>query len=493
MYWYSFKVTPKVTGVYEFSQVVRLSDVASSGYKWTGKITYIITVVDLTNITIPSTLSLKVGDTYTFSPVITDSRAETTLTWSSSNTSVVTVANGKITAKAVGTATIFCTASNGVSAQCVVTVSPVLCTGVTMSAATAELTPGATKQLTATVAPTNATNKSLKWATTNANIATVSGSGLVTAVAPGTCNITATTTDGSNKSATCTVTVKAVAVTGVTLSKTEAELFVGWWTKLGATVAPANATNKAVVWSSSNSMVAQVDDDGYVTAVAPGQCDITAKAADGSNQSAACRVNVPGGRLYAENVVGVPSGTLMLPLLLKNAASITGLQFELQLPEGVTVATDGAGQCQASMTERAADQSIIGSRLSNGNYQFVVFSGTSAPLSGSEGVIAYVTLNVDAAMALGEHTFTIKEVELTEVSGASSHHGPQTATLTLTQAMTGDVNGDSKVTVTDAVGIVNYILQRPGAVFISKAADVNGDGEVTISDAVGIINIILNK
>ena len=454
---------------------------------------YNITVVDVTKITIPSTLTVKVGDTYTFSPVITDNRATTTLTWQSSNTSVATITSaGKLTAKAVGTTTITCTAHNGVSAKCVVTVDPVKCTGVTMSPTTATLTPGGTKQLTATVAPSNATNKTLKWTTNNANIATVSNSGLVTAVAPGNCTITATTTDGSNKSATCQITVNAIKATGVTLDKTEAELFVGEKTQLTATVAPANATNKAVTWESSNSGVAQVS-NGQVTAVAPGNCDITVKTTDGSNKTATCKVNVPVGRLYAENAVGVPSGTLLLPVYLKNVTAVTGMQFELQLPEGVTVATDSKGKMQATMSDRAADQSIMGSKMSNGNYQFVVFSGTSAALAGNEGVIAYITLNVGAEMAVGEYTITIKEVELTTVNGESSYHQAQTSKLTLTTAMTGDVNGDGKVTVTDAVGIVNYILHRAPSVFISKAADVNGDGNITISDAVSVVNIVLNK
>ena len=183
----------------------------------------------------------------------------------------------------------------------------------------------------------------------------------------------------------------------------------------------------------------------------------------------------------------------MLPIQLKNTSAITGLQFELQLPSGVTVAKDGADKLIATLSDRAVDQSISGSLLSNGNYQFVVFSGTSSALTGSEGAIAYVTLNVAESMTVGDYTIAVKEVELTKTDGTSKHHKNLTSKLTLTEAMTGDINGDGKVTVTDAVGIVNYILHRAPSVFITKAADVNGDGNISISDAVGVVNIVLNK
>ncbi len=57
----------------------------------------------------------------------------------------------------------------------------------------------------------------------------------------------------------------------------------------------------------------------------------------------------------------------------------------------------------------------------------------------------------------------------------------------------GDVNCDDKVTITDAVSIVNFILGNPSDGFNVKAADVNGDGKVSITDAVGVVNIILNQ
>ena len=148
------------------------------------------------------------GDTYTFSPIITDDRATTSLTWQSSNTSVATINNGVMTTKGLGSTTITCIATNGVSAQCLVTVNPVLVNSLTLNKYDAELITGEELQLSVDVLPNNATNKSVTWSSTNEAVAVVSESGLVTAVGSGTCQVKATANDGSGKTASCLVTVK---------------------------------------------------------------------------------------------------------------------------------------------------------------------------------------------------------------------------------------------------------------------------------------------
>ena len=171
-------------------------------------------------------------------------------------------------------------------------------TGVTLNKTEATLTAkGQTVKLTAMVAPANATNKNVTYATSNEKVATVTPEGLVTAVAKGTADITVTTADG-NKTAVCKVTVNiadqptTVAVTGVTLNKKEATLTAkGQTEKLTATVAPANATNKNVTYATSNEKVATVTPEGLVTAVAKGTADITVRTADG-NKTAVCKVTV---------------------------------------------------------------------------------------------------------------------------------------------------------------------------------------------------------
>lgn len=179
--------------------------------------------------------------------------------------------------------------------------SSVAVTGITVSPTTVSLAVGATRSLTATVSPSNATNKTVNWTSSNSSVATVSSSGVVTAKAVGSATIVATTADGG-KTAYCTVSVTAssVAVTSVTMSRTTASLNVGESVSLSATVAPSNATDKTVTWASSNTSVATVS-GGTVTAKKAGSATITATA---GGKSATCTVTVTDKNATVVNVAG---------------------------------------------------------------------------------------------------------------------------------------------------------------------------------------------
>ncbi len=168
-------------------------------------------------------------------------------------------------------------------------------TSITLAPASASLEVAGTTTLTATVLPTNATNKNVSWKSSNVSVATVSN-GVVKGLTAGTATITATAADGSGVQGVCTVTVKAagpagVKVTKITLDKTTASLEEGKTEKLTATVEPSNATDSKVTWTTSNSSVATVS-DGTITAVKAGTATITATAADGSGIKAECAVTV---------------------------------------------------------------------------------------------------------------------------------------------------------------------------------------------------------
>ena len=172
---------------------------------------------------------------------------------------------------------------------------------ITGLAASLELNEGDTYQLTATVLPENATEKTIAWSSSNSQTASVSGTGLVKAEAAGTAVITAAC---GGKSATCTVTViKAeeppvvdpeVPVSAVTLDVTSLTLLKGATYTLTATVAPEDATDKTVSWSSSDPAVVTVE-NGVLYAVAPGNAVITAKAGDIEATCAVCVKEVNAG------------------------------------------------------------------------------------------------------------------------------------------------------------------------------------------------------
>lgn len=163
-----------------------------------------------------------------------------------------------------------------------------LSTGITLDQTSLEMNSGTTAQLTATLSPEGAFGN-VTWSSSDESVATVDAYGVVTAVAGGTCTITATA-GGSLKTATCSVTVKQL-VQSITLSQTKVVLELDGYVRLTATVLPENAANKNVVWSSSNEDVASVR-NGRVDAYGYGTAVITCTAQDGSGVSASIQVVV---------------------------------------------------------------------------------------------------------------------------------------------------------------------------------------------------------
>ena len=222
--------------------------------------------------------------------------------WSSSDTKVATVtANGRVTAIAYGTATITATTEDGgYTRSCTLTVKPVSVTGISLNTKSADVGIGGSCQLIAEILPENATNKEVTWTSSKPEIAEVKD-GLVTGISEGTAIIIVKSKDGA-KTASCTITVKNLSVTGITLDKRELDMEINETYRLIPSISPTGANNQNVTWASDNEEVAAVS-DGTVTAKKVGTAIITATTEDGS-YTAACTVTVtepaPG-----QNVTGV--------------------------------------------------------------------------------------------------------------------------------------------------------------------------------------------
>ena len=213
--------------------------------------------------------------------------------WTSSNEEVATVSDtGYVEICGVGTAVITVTAGN-VKAACKITV-PQLIDWIEFDEDEIELKAGQTYQLKPYISPSDATNKKLKYTSSDTKVAEVSASGLVTAKSEGEAKIRAAATDGSDEYAVCYVTVTGKAkVTGITLDRTSAEVKRGEKLTLNVTVSPSYASNKKVVWKSANTKIATVDANGSVTAKAPGRTKITVTSVENSSYQASCTVTVP--------------------------------------------------------------------------------------------------------------------------------------------------------------------------------------------------------
>lgn len=229
-----------------------------------------------------TSLSMQVGDTEILTATIKpDDATDKTVVWTSSDDAIASVSNGKITALKSGKVTI--TAKSGTcSAECEVTVS-VNTESITLDKTTLSLSVGETAQLTATVKPDDATDKTVAWSSSDESVAKVDN-GKVTALKSGKATVTA---ECGGRTAECAITV-TVPVSSITLDKTTLSLAVGETATLAATVKPDDATDKTVAWSSSDESVASVD-NGKVTALKSGKATITAKS---GGKTAECAVTV---------------------------------------------------------------------------------------------------------------------------------------------------------------------------------------------------------
>lgn len=281
-----------------------------SGKKATCKVT-VKKLVKITSMKMNySSKTIYTGDTLTLKVTAKPSKASIlTYKWKTSNSKVATVSSkGVVTAKKAGTATItaYATDGSGKKVSCKITVKTfVKITSMKLNYTSKTIEIGSSLKLKATAKPSNATNQTYKWKTSNSKIATVSSTGTVKALKAGKVTIAAYATDGSGKKATCKITVKDVPVSSIKLSKTKATLYPGASLTLKATVSPTNATVPAVKWTSSDTTAATVSSTGVVKAVKAGKtATITAIATDGSGKKATCVITVG---TYAKEITVSPA------------------------------------------------------------------------------------------------------------------------------------------------------------------------------------------
>ena len=466
----------------------------SNGKKATCTVT-VKNSVEVTGVTLSKTsVSLYKGDTATLSATVNPSNATNKkVTWTTSNSNVATVSNGKITAKGIGTATITAQTANGKKATCIVTVKnkTVDPTSVGLSKTSISLYKGETATLSATVNPSNATNKKVTWTTSNSNVATVSN-GKITAKGAGTATITAQTSNG--KKATCIVTVKNKTVdpTSVKLSKTSVSLEKGKTTTLSATVNPSNATNKKVTWTTSNSKVATVS-GGKITAKGVGTATITAKTVNG--KKATCKVTVKNSKTVnptsiklSKTSVSLTKGkttTLKATVNPSNATNKkvtwTTSNSKVATVSGGKITAKGVGTATITAKTANGKKATCKVMVKNNTVKGNTVNPTSIWLSDTfltltEGQSATVTTTIFPSNATNKKvTWTTSNSKVATVSnGRITAKGVGTATITA-KTSNGKTD-DCLVIVNSRYGI------RVGSVTISVSGNATSNISLTLSE-----------
>lgn len=411
-----YTITPQKTGTSMFHVKVNLKEYSvnnNGGYYayYTYDIQYTIYIVDVTKINIPTSLSLKVGESYTFSPIIEHNLAKATLTWQSENPSIATVnSKGVITTVGIGTTTITCTAQNGVSAK-------------------------------------------------------------------------------------CELTVKSKPAESIALDVKEKQMYKGAEYQLTASILPEAGTSKILLWETDNKDVAIVNDKGKVTAIGTGTCNITATTQDGTDLSASCKVSVISDYLYTDDVKAVIGSNFLLPIYMNNVIDITTIQFDLYLPDGITLAKDEYSDDIINLSNRSGyeQHSIATRETDDGALRVIVSSQNNSIFKGNSGELLILELIPKSTMLAGKYNIAIKNIVLSDPNAKRYTAPDETRVVTVSDFTLGDVNNDGYIDVSDLAGVVRFILEDAESSLIFKAADMDGNGIVEIPDYSVLVNVILNQ
>lgn len=353
---------------------------------------------------------------------------------------------------------------------------------------------GETFQLTATVLPDNATNKTLAWTSSNPSVATVDDEGLVTAVASGSATVTASTTDGSNLSATCAVSVY-VPASAISLNTDNLTLEVDETSQLVATISPSNTSNKKVSWKSSDLSVVTVTNSGLVKAVAPGTATVTAMTTDGTGLTASCTVEVISVYYVTldtlSHVRGSAAQVVDLPVSLVNKNPISAIQFNVSLPADVSFnLVDGKPDIWLDEARGTSEHSVSSAPMGTGKYRVSVTSSPLTDLIGSDGALVHMNMLLPQLHDSGDRTIDISRIIAFEADG-TTHMLENASTLVHFYYLVGDADANAMIDVADYNATASKILGKNPAPFYSDAANVDANSSIDMVDLVGITNIAL--
>ncbi len=193
--------------------------------------------------------------------------------------------------------------------------------------------------------------------------------------------------------------------------------------------------------------------------------------------------------LVLEDVTTAPGSQFVLPINMVNIDEVTALQFDLYLPSGVTIAEE-EGELLIDLADRTTyrKHSLAFRQQADGAMRITCSSNNNATFTGNEGAIINVTLNVSSTIEEKEYVIAAKNIEISTKGGTAYNPADAKAKLSISSYLLGDADQSGKVSINDAVCIVNYILGFPNQTFLEAAADVDQNGHISINDKVVLIN-----
>lgn len=199
--------------------------------------------------------------------------------------------------------------------------------------------------------------------------------------------------------------------------------------------------------------------------------------------------------LSASNVKLMTGKQQEVSIALNNESEIIMIEFEMQLPSGISIAKDEddefltelvSSRVAKSHTLEVADQG-------NGKYKFLLYSSSNAPLIGNSGDLITFTINCDQNATEGNYQAKVSSILMADKNEKAIYPNAFTFDITIVDAIPGDINDDGKINGLDIVKIVGYIMGSPTQPFIEAAADLNEDGIINGLDLVKVVSLVLTQ
>ena len=440
----------------------------------------------------------------------------------------------EVVGKSIGEANITAQIKNGevvvLTATIPVKVDATLATSVAVEPAELTLESGQKFTFTAVV-NAEATNKNVLWTSSDpAKVAINETTGEVEALAltDSPVTITATAADGGGAYGTAQVTVVQSLASSIVLDITEVELEAtgdeNGQVKLTATVTPQ--TNKKVIWKSNKEDVAQVDENGLVTAIGVGEAEITATI-EGTALTATCTVTV--NPSYATNVVINYEGatqfesrseadiqlaaTVAPSYVTDNTVTWTSSDNDIaQVDENgkvtigqktgvVTITATANGAAEGQEVKATIDFEVVhtfATTLSIDQEPFTLKANETKALTvtldnATNKAIVWESNDENVAQVDEDGIFTAIGVGEATITATHECNEIKDTVVVTVEATDGDVNNDALVDVADVTATASYILGDEVDPFIFAAADINADGKINVTDIVLLVNIILTQ
>ena len=406
-------------------------------------------------------MELEVGESDTLIVTIEPENATNKdLIWFNSDESVISLTDGVVTALKAGVCYVMVTSVDGnkiTSCDIVVTEdTPEPVYNVTsvflFPNKSATIVAGGVLQVTATVLPENATDKSLVWTSSDETVATVDAEGKISALKAGLATITVTTNDGG-KTASIEVSVFGIAVSSVALDKTTDTIPIGSSVQLTATINPSYATDKTIKWTSSDEAVASVDSTGKVYGIAEGKAVITVETANGKTDSCTITVYRPINDVTIELPIG-GGESITISLELPAGGFITG-SFVLTLPTGMLIDIDNS-----SVTESLSENlELVITPLGNNTWLVELVAAVKTYSTQTRSFSTFreilnISYSVDKSMAPGTYEVSVSDVNLMLSDGTKIKKDKLSANVVISGTTSNDLVGAEKAKAT----LINSML-----------------------------------